>query len=126
MATWTKNRRRQDEIIPLKSEESDDDEKSPRHPSGRLRRSGSGAYHFFCAVFVIAFSLAVVFVGGLFTGYGAICSRVICRTPCVCNNATGPNWGGRAKLNGKKVSILQVLDKELKPENVKKYLRFGL
>lgn len=76
-------------------------------------------------IFAAAIILCVVviaFLGGLFTGRSALCSS---HNDVSSTSSDSPNWGADVTVDGKTVPVVQWLDTELKPENIRENLRLG-
>lgn len=81
-----------------------------------------GLLKFIFAVAIILCVVVIVFLGGLFTGRSALCSS---DSGVSSTSSDSPNWGADVTVDGKTVPVVQWLDTELKPENIRENLRLG-
>ena len=108
---------RREEMIPLRDEQDG----ASSYGGAKSPSTSRDLLKFACTLLIVAFLVVVIFSGGLFTGYSALCTRR--RALCPSENAASASENLGQYVDD--VSVLQWLDGELKPGNIKENLRFS-
>ena len=107
-----------EEMIPLKERE-EPESASDRRLRDRERSANTVIVCKFVLLLTIAaFLLGVIFLGGFLTG-----KTVFSSTKHPAPLAQGPDWGAHVTVGDDRVPVVQWLDTELEPDNIRENLR---
>lgn len=107
-----------EEMVPLK----DDSDRTSSNEAKKCVPAIDDLLRFIFAVVITLCVLVVIFLGGLLTGRSAFCTS---DDGASSSSSAAPNWGADVTVEGKTVPVVQWLDTELKPENIRENLRWG-
>lgn len=107
-----------EEMVPLKTDSDGTSSNEARQCAPAI----DGLLKFIFAAAIILCVASVIFLGGLLTGRSALCSS---DNGVSSTSSAPPNWGAEVTVDGKTVPVVQWLDTELKPENIRENLRLG-
>lgn len=116
------SRQRKEEMIPLREPDRDSDDSAlTKTPTRRI------LLKFILLLLVIVILVAIIFCGGLLTGYNLFSDSSQCATSTAVASSRTWNWGESVRTTGgDDVSVLYWLDTELKGLNIKDNLRLDI